>query len=204
MRRTRTPTKLTQNTYNGKVIGVTNAPTRLQAEGCWGLGEITTAIRNGTAALEETSTWPPNHLIVEYMVIAGGGGAKRGGSDAGGKLEGTDGVLTLGTHACTVGAGGPAGENVPPLGDGNESSIGSLYVAEGGGGSNGRTGGSGAGGYWDQGHFGEGIAGQGNDGGATVVSNNLAGGGGGGAGQAGQNCQAERVGGNGGMENQIQ
>jgi hypothetical protein len=191
MRRTRTPTKLTQNTYNGKAIGVTNAPTRLQAEGCWGLGEITTAISNGTAALDAASTWPPNHIIVEYMVIAGGGAAQTGGAGAGGKLEGTDGVITLGTHTCTVGAGGASDGEA-----GSESSIGSLYVAEGGGGTG--NGGSGAGGYYHQGSFGEGIAGQGNDGGAPVVVNNLAGGGGGGAGQAGQNCQAERTGGTGG------
>ena len=79
MRRKRTiPARLTQNTYNGKSIGVTNAPTRLEAEGCWGMGEITSAIKNGTAALEETSTWPPNHLIVEYLVVGGGGGGAIG------------------------------------------------------------------------------------------------------------------------------
>ena len=85
MRRKRTiPARLTQNTYNGKSIGVTNAPTRLEAEGCWGMGEITSAIKNGTAALEETSTWPPNHLIVEYLIVAGGGGGTIGGAGAGG------------------------------------------------------------------------------------------------------------------------
>ena len=188
MRRKRNNT-LTQNTYNGKVIGITNAPSRLAANGCWGFGEITNAIRNGTAALEETSLWPPNHLIVEYLVCAGGGNASQGAGGAGGKVEGADGLITLGVHACTVGAGAAPG---------GESSIGSLYVSEGGGQGNANDGGSGAGGYYNQGTFGEGIDGQGNDGGSVHAVNQLSGGGGGGAGAAGSPTVNSRDGGNGG------
>ena len=188
MRRKRTiPARLTQNTYNGKSIGVTNAPTRLEAEGCWALGEITSAIRGtplGTAqgaayiAADLASTWPPNHLMVTYNIVAGGGGGSTAGGGAGGMISDSM-IMTLGVSEVTVGAGGASAQiggssKVKDAADAVYDNIeGNSVDATGGGPANNGNGGSGAGGYYTQGAHGEGIAGQGNDGGSCVVVNNL-------------------------------
>jgi hypothetical protein len=146
---------------------------------------------------------------VEYLVVGGGGAggshnnAGLGGGGAGGLLTGSV-NLTAG-QAITVGAGGVATFNEDG-GDGGNSSIGSLFVAIGGGGGagpipgNGRSGGSGGGASnWraTYGGAGSGTSGQGYAGGNSdfIGGRGSGGGGAGGAGGDGTNFEA----GNGGI-----
>jgi hypothetical protein len=86
----------------------------------------------------------------DYLVVAGGGGgvipstsALGGGGGAGGLLTGTTTFTANTSYSITVGAGGIAGSN------GEDSSIGSLFVCKGGGAggfAQGNNGGSGGGG----------------------------------------------------------
>jgi len=149
---------------------------------------------------------------VEYLVVAGGGGAGFkesyghnyiGAGGAGGFRTGTGFAVTSGTtYTVTVGAGGGAGNGSGGYGAGQQgqNSVFSTISATGGGGggkgSVGQAGGSGGGGG---GNSSTGLAGgAGNLGGYTPVegyaggtgSYNAGGGGGGGAGGAGTNAPA--------------
>ena len=135
------------------------------------------------------------------LVVAGGGGGgafQAGGGGGGGVIINTV-TIPAGTYTITVGTGGSGGVfDSSRGGNGGNSSIGSLYVAIGGGGGgnvynggsgnqNGITGGSGGGGgAWNGGGTsgGSGTSGQGNAG-AGSSSSGYAAGGGGGAGAAG-------------------
>ena len=146
---------------------------------------------------------------VEYLVVGGGGAggshnnAGLGGGGAGGLLTGSVNLTAM--QAITVGAGGVAIFNEDG-GDGGNSSIGSLFVAIGGGGGagpipgNGRSGGSGGGASnWraSYGGAGSGTSGQGYAGGNSdfIGGRGSGGGGAGGAGGDGTNFEA----GNGGI-----
>jgi hypothetical protein len=148
-------------------------------------------------------------LTIEYLVVAGGGGAARntgriGGAGAGGYRTGTLSV-TAGNKTVTIGGGGALNAN------GANSVFDSIISTGGGKGGdynvNGSAGGSGGGGGGDSsGTAGTGgaasPAGQGFTGGNANNSgtNPLqgAGGGGGGAGAVGQNASTSAVAGNGG------
>ena len=70
---------------------------------------------------------------IDVLVVAGGGTGGRhggGGGGAGGLIYATNWQLASGTHAVTVGDGGTAEHSGNP---GDDSSIGSLLVAKGGG-----------------------------------------------------------------------
>lgn len=144
---------------------------------------------NSGAITIPTDFWgKASEIEIQYLVVAGGGGGsggRSGGWEASG--GGAGGVLysasynIAGTHTITVGAGGAA---CPPTATpgftGNNSSLGTIAVAFGGGfgGSNvpGGSGGSGGGGN----PSGSGTPGQGNPGGPA--SDRTGGGGKGGAG----------------------
>lgn len=131
-------------------------------------------------------------LSVEYLVVGGGGGGGNkpvtnysgAGGGAGGMINGSNLTLNQGVYSIVVGNGGSPGNK------GEDSSIGNLIVAVGGGrgGSNsaGQAGGSG-GGAGASNNFGTGIAGQGFNGGSTTNTGPvyLIGAGGGGAGSVG-------------------
>jgi len=132
---------------------------------------------------------------VGYLVVGGGGGGGTGpacsGGGAGGFLTGTT-ELPAGSTSITVGDGGLAGVGVGyhPGNKGENSSVGSIIIAEGGGygvcaGNNGGSGGSGGGGGI-LGRLG-GTGTQGNNGGngCTCGGQESNGGGGGGAGEVG-------------------
>lgn len=125
-----------------------------------------------------TATMAINSLAVQYLVVAGGGAGGSGqaaaGGGAGGVRQGSL-PLTLTGYAVTVGAGATTAG-----GGGQNSSIGSLVVALGGGGAGG-SGGSGGGGARGYQSPGAGTSGQGYAGGTGAG----AAGGGGGAGGAG-------------------
>jgi hypothetical protein len=131
-------------------------------------------------------------LIIDYLVIAGGGsgGAGRaGGGGAGGVSMGTT-RIAAGSYTITVGAGGASASSDNQGNDGGSSSIGTLIVATGGGGGGGWTtpagknGGSGGGsGASNVSSSGTGIVGQGFAGSTRLDI--TTGGGGGGAGGVG-------------------
>ena len=136
---------------------------------------------------------------VEYLVVAGGGGGSggtAGGGGAGGMLTGS--LATSGgiAYSVTVAGGGAGAAGV--AGNGGNSAFHSITSIGGGRGatSNPNTaagsGGSGGGGAYFSGYGnqgpGSGTAGQGNSGGAQIISGDvyqMGGGGGGGAGGAG-------------------
>tara|TARA_B100000787_G_scaffold147413_1_gene118358 strand:+ start:11834 stop:14179 length:2346 start_codon:yes stop_codon:yes gene_type:complete len=155
----------------------------------------------------------PEETICDILVVGGGGsggkgsdnfyqndtfilGGGGGGGGAGGLIFQQN-VLLNGNYDITIGDGG--------IGDfdGDNSSIGSLYLALGGGkgadfaqaapslGNNGGSGGGGAGPMFGTGSFpgGTGNVDQGNDGGYGYTGNGTEGGGGGGAGFAGNNAE---------------
>ena len=135
---------------------------------------------------------------VEYLVVAAGGGSEPrltscGGGGGGGVLQGS-GLLIESNQSIAVGSGVVGGK-------GQNSSIGSLVVAEGGGlganAGNGGDGGSGGGGASASGSAtgGAGVVGQGNDGGDVI---NGGAGGGGGAGAAGGSSSGSSQAGDGG------
>ena len=145
--------------------------------------------------------------LINYLVVAGGGGAGTGytasGGGAGGMLTGTTTLISGLSYSITVGAGGtgtPAGTTWAATSSGSHgtngtnSVIGSLLTAIGGGagsgmgnsggGGNGNNGGSGGGGSVS-GSGGSGTSGQGNPGGSAPGGNNYLGAGGGGASASG-------------------
>jgi len=141
-------------------------------------------------------------LTVDCLLVAGGGGGgwdafsggrAAGGGGAGGFLGLSAQVLSKGSYAVAIGAGGVSSV-VGWDGNGNNSSLGALSQAIGGGGGggndtagssqNGGNGGSG-GGAASGSTPGSGTAGQGNAGANNGAGGNTAGGGGGGAGAAG-------------------
>lgn len=156
---------------------------------------------------------PKQSLTCDVLAIAGGGGGGGGASgNGGGSGGGAGGVLLLTSqslaatsHNVTVGSGGPGGSGANGT-TGNDSQLGSLTLAKGGGfgvlgvsgtGRTGGTGGSGGGGGFGTGTggaAGSNTAGQGFNGGAGF-SFELAGGGGG-AGEAG-NTDGSATGGDG-------
>ena len=144
-------------------------------------------------------------LPVNYLVVAGGGGGgDSSGGGAGGMLTGS---ITLGAvtaYSITIGAGG-AGGIYPGNGNwiepfsGNNSSIGSVVIAIGGGAGSGQTvqarnGGSG-GGAGSNSAVALGTVGQGHNGGTTSTYNAGAGGG---AGAVGGNSTNPGIGATGG------
>ena len=146
---------------------------------------------------------------VDYLVVAGGGGAGTycGGGGAGGLLAGIVPVTTGTSYTVTVGSGG-AGNSTASGGQGGNSVFGAISAAGGGAGAYpAASGGSGGGAGQAVGPTtpyigGQGILGQGNAGGSYLyagagTANYVGGGGGGGAGTAGFNGTVLR-GGNGG------
>ena len=162
--------------------------------------------------------------IYEYLIVAGGGGGGidgGGGGGAGGLLQSSGTITSTGNYTITVGAGaaGATGYGVTP-GNGSNSSITksgftSIIATGGGGGSlvggspnytptTAASGGSGGGGMSVSSAVstpysvgGNGISGQGNDGGDGLNGATWKGAGGGGAGTAGANSTIS-AGGNGG------
>ena len=163
---------------------------------------------NGTFTRQAVST-------VDILVVGGGGGAGFGGGGAGALVWGTSKTLTDASYAVSIGSGGNGtGANSANAIAGQDSSFGSLVVAEGGGpggrrpgisGGNsnsgpGGDGGSGGGGGHpdniggsDANNGSGGLAVTGSSTGGTVYGNNggagfncCNGGGGGGAGEVGQ------------------
>ena len=161
-----------------------------------------------------TTTQRPDGINIDYLIVAGGGGGAgtggngngAGGGGAGGLLTGftkVDGAAGTQTFDIEVGLGGAGGAaTTSPANNGNpgvngNNSIFHSFTATGGGGggnrsSNGLDGGSGGGsgcyGGAPNGLPGNGISGQGNDGGTgenVSAQLNFYGGGGGGAGDAG-------------------
>ena len=156
---------------------------------------------------------PKQSLTCDVLAIAGGGGGGGGASgNGGGSGGGAGGVLLLTSqslaatsHNVTVGSGGPGGSGANGT-VGNDSQLGSLTLAKGGGygvlgvsgtGRTGGTGGSGGGGGFGTGTggtAGSNTSGQGFNGGAGF--NYELAGGGGGAGEAG-NTDGNATGGDG-------
>jgi hypothetical protein len=153
---------------------------------------------------------PLQNLTVDYLVVAGGGGAagyNAGGAGAGGlrsTVTATGGggslesalSLTSGTnYTVTVGAGGAGGNaSTTSVGNNGSNSVFSTITSIGGGkteqNQNGSSGGSGGGGYGATGTSktgGAGTANQGYAGGNNFTSPNYSAGGGGGAGAVGGN-----------------
>jgi hypothetical protein len=139
-------------------------------------------------------------VTLQYLVIAGGAGAKFGGGGAGGYLTSTQDFTSPLTMTVTVGAGGAGSVNgansvlsgstttITAIGGGT----GGVYTSE-----NGSLGGSGGGGSgYNSG--GSGTAGQGNAGGAGTYGSYSSAGGGGGAGAVGGNALASGGGGGAG------
>lgn len=143
-----------------------------------------------------TSSWVPFNkgvpYTIDYLVVAGGGGASAGGAGAGGYRSGSMTVYAGDVMPVIVGAGGAAsGSYQTSATNGEDSSFGGI-VSIGGGRSGGAlpspgasSGGSGGGGHNANGGA-AGTTGQGNAGGAGWTNNVYStGGGGGGAGAAG-------------------
>jgi hypothetical protein len=151
---------------------------------------------------------------VDYLIVAGGGGAGRSngaaGAGAGGLLDGSV-FVTEQSYSIVVGAGGAAANATSQKGSNGVDSNALGLTAIGGGGSgseggglvtNGAAGGSGGGGVRASGVYGvggSGTSGQGYAGGSNVSDGapNYSGGGGGGASAAGTNGSASVLG-NGG------
>ena len=102
--------------------------------------------------------------FADVLIVAGGGAghSTNRGAGGGGFYEATDYYVPAGTHTVTIGAGGPAANNV-----GSPSSFLDFTMMGGGGGSSAsyvQTGGSGGGGVSPLRAGGPGVPGQGNDG----------------------------------------
>lgn len=138
---------------------------------------------------------PITNYSIEYLVVAGGGGGGTGaisgfsqaggGGGAGGFVNNSITVIPTSVFNITVGAGGPTGTT------GNNTSISGVVTVFGGGGgangpvsgnNNGAAGGSGGGGSGGSALGGNGITGQGHNGGNSIAEQA---GGGGGAGTVG-------------------
>ena len=140
----------------------------------------------------------PNGLLIDYLVVGGGGGGSGWGDGVGGGAGGflrSNVRLSGNTYSIVVGAGGNRGTNSSSSrgSNGGDSQFGAGIIAYGGGGAGCKTiqdgldGGSGGGGYGNNavphGIGGSGVPGQGNDGGDGTAS--YRGGSGGGAGESG-------------------
>ena len=158
-----------------------------------------------------TLTSNPYNKTFDILVVAGGGGGgsrHAGGGGGGGVISSSSGV-SAGAYVVTVGAGGTGGKltwngsnyvETPPTTSGTNSSIGSLFIAIGGGVGGGGGGGSGGGGTGPSGG-GSGTTGQGFAGGAGTGSgaeSTYTGGGGGGSNSVGGGGNTAGYGGNGG------
>jgi hypothetical protein len=173
-----------------------------------GLYRIHSFTSSGTLAIQDGS------VDTEYLIVAGGGGGGSrygGGGGAGGMITGST-SLSSGNHSILIGGGG-AGATMGP-GDstggggasGVNSSINAISATGGGGGgsaddfTSGKNGGSGGGAF--SGSIGQGISGQGNNGGTGSGTGTYPYkcGGGGGAGGVGENAStSEGYGGAGGV-----
>ena len=169
----------------------------------------TSGINEGTDALS------PIPLDVEYLVVAGGGGAteRHGAGGAGGFRTGTFTSLASATNFTVTVGGGGAGATTTVNGTSGSNSVFSTITSAGGGGggeiqTNGLNGGSGGGGGHQQsgpattggsGNTPSTVPSQGNNGGAGLGGNvtPYSGGGGGGAGAVGSAASGSG-GGNGG------
>lgn len=133
-------------------------------------------------------------FLVDYVVVAGGGGAGyhiggnqlAGGGGAGGYTESTQ-KLKRGSYSITVGAGGSGSGNGFSPTNGSDSVFGHLTMIGGGSGGSfypaksSQNGGSGGGGYANEVTAGLGTIMQGQNGGTSDGYNGSYGGGGGGA-----------------------
>lgn len=158
--------------------------------------ETTIADYNGTGETWKVHTFTssgtltvisaPGAFSFSVLVVAGGGGGAGGGpyfqggggGGAGGMLVSSTATFSATSYAITVGNGGAGGEgarsgfhNGVPGGQGGNSSIGSEFLAYGGGGGEsyqgaGSSGGSGGGRYAQRSGGYAGVAGQGNSGGS--------------------------------------
>ena len=176
---------------NAQIPGIFQPVLLSQGLTCTGYSSTTTTAtyRLYKFTASGTLTCVGGSVTGQYLVVAAGAGtAGRGGGAAGGYLFGTT-ALAAGTYSITVGTG--------TTGNGNNSVLGSIATATGGGtggttaNTNGQSGGSGGGGAVGTGVGGAASpAGQGNAGGnGGAFSGNFSSGGGGGctaAGQAGQ------------------
>jgi len=161
----------------------------------------------------------PGPIPISYVLVAGGGGGAAdlaGGGGAGGYLTGTANLTSGTTYNLIVGAGGPGGSGRPSTGQNNGGPTQvnfnpatfptGQYVGGGGtstgyrsasntNGVNAASGGGGSGG--DPGYSrigGDGVPGQGNNGGSANTAPYYTGGGGGGAGQVGENANFQIAG----------
>jgi len=147
---------------------------------------------------------------VEYLVVAGGGAggsSHGGGGGSGGLLQGTQFSVSEQSYPITVGAGAPENETINSKGSNGSDSVFDSFTAVGGGGGahrtepaglNGGSGGGAGGSGTGTSPGGDGVAGQGNDGGVDTPGGGQGdrGGGGGGAGEPG-NTYAAGAGGDG-------
>jgi len=159
-------------------------------------GTITTSGGYTIHTFATSGTFTPNGAgDVEYLVVAGGGGAgsgQAGGAGAGGFRTATGFAVTAQAYPITIGAGGAGNTGIGnPGGD----SVFSTITSVGGGSSSVSAGGSGGSGG-GAGYFvtsgtgaGAGTSGQGNNGGTALGFNNkFPAAGGGGAGAVGENA----------------
>ena len=170
-----TSTQSYNNTNPGNILTITLS----------GVYPSTNSIDTNLVISNLTESNPP--LIVDYLVVAGGGagGASyNAGGGAGGYLTNYGGTsLTLAPatpYSITIGAGGATS-----ISNGSDSEFNSI-VSTGGGGAR-ANGGSGGGGRYSNGTPGNGDPSQGNDGGTGALSGRYGCGGGGGAGGVGGN-----------------
>ncbi len=138
-----------------------------------------------------TFEWIGDTRNVTYLVIAGGGSGGKaigGGGGAGGYRTAENFTVTAQNYTITVGVGGASQTSSSTAGNNGGNSTFSTITSQGGGGgaaagaNPGGDGGSGGGGS-ETGAFGDGVAGQGFDGGTG--GSNLHAGGGGGASEVG-------------------
>ena len=179
------------------VSGLTNGNSytvKVAAVNAYGTGPLSAASNSVIPA-------PGAPSSVEYLVIAGGGGAYTGAGGAGGFRTVSGFAVASGSPiTVTVGAGGVgAGSSAN-----GSNSVFSTITSLGGGGTTfdgvGKSGGSGGGGDAAVASTagGAGTVGQGNNGGTGFGGSPYAGGGGGGAGAVGGNAPNSSTGGNGG------
>jgi hypothetical protein len=151
----------------------------------------------GTDTFEVTQAGSGLYASLDYLIVAGGGGGGSfnggGGGGGGGYLSGNF-TPAVQSYAATIGAGGNGGNGGSAASGGSiggDSSIFGLTSYGGGGGgsffTNNVDGGSGGGQFRLTSTVGQGVAGQGNDGGETDPVDNIYNGGGGGAGAVGGN-----------------
>lgn len=199
----------------GGALGISKTLTSLGASGFFTTADVLNNVLEGK--------WPsvPEITLVDYLVIAGGGGGgltpasgypsgggaggyrTSVGTSGGGALsENSINVSFVETYLVTVGAGGTAATypSTNPS-NGSDSVFGSITSLGGGAGgpinTAGNSGGSGGGGGRTSGLGGDGTSGQGYSGGAGTSS--TAGGGGGGAGGPGQDAATLYIAGLGGV-----